>query len=133
MSDPHAFLRDCQSLAVALLTSTNLKDPYETNARAVLRLQSSLGEAQDAQSQHDAEIEALQLMVSEKTAALTRAEPTIDHYQRSTIPAGNPGPAHISERSMVKIPDPPKFSKGRDEHRSFKSKLSEKLLGDAHR
>ena len=34
---------------------------------------------------------------------------------------------------MVKIPDTRKFAKGRDEYRSFKSKLNEKLRADAHR
>jgi hypothetical protein len=34
---------------------------------------------------------------------------------------------------LVKIPDPPKFAKGRDEYRSFKSKLNEKFRGDAYR
>ena len=76
MSDPHAFLRDCQSLAVALLTSADLKDQYETNAAAVLRLQSSLGEAKDARNQRDADVEALQLILSEKATALARAEAT---------------------------------------------------------
>jgi hypothetical protein len=131
MSDPHAFLRDCQSLAVALLTSANLKDQYETNAAAVLRLQSSLGEVQDARNQRDADVDALQLMLNEKATALARAEATIDHYQRTPAPTTNQGPS--SDRAMVKIPDPPKFAKGRDEYRSFKSKLNEKFLGDAHR
>ena len=130
MSDPHAFLRDCQSLAVVLLTSADLKDQYEANAAAVLRLQSSLGEAKDARNQRDADVEALQLILSEKSTALARAEATIDHYQRTTAPATSQG---SSDRAMVKIPDPPKFAKGRDEYRSFKSKLNEKFLGDAHR
>ena len=136
MSDPHAFLRDCQSLAVALLTSADLKGQYEANAAAVLRLQSSLGEAQDAQNQRDADVEALQLMLNEKNVALTRAEATIDLYQRTAGPAAGLGPAAAAvagDRSMVKIPDPPKFAKGRDEYRAFKSKLSEKFLGDGHR
>ena len=84
MSDPHAFLRDCQSLAVALLTSADLKDQYETNAAAVLRLQSSLGEARDASNQHDAEIDAMQRLLNEKSVALARAETTIDFYTRVT-------------------------------------------------
>ena len=131
MSDPQAFLRDCQSLAVALLTSANLKDQYETNAAAVLRLQSSLGEVQDARNQRDAEVEALQLLLNERNTALTRAEATIDLYQRTTTPANNQGPP--PNRALVKIPDPPKFAKGRDEYRSFKSKLNEKFRGDAYR
>ena len=73
MSDLHAFLRDCQILAVALLTSANLKDQYETNASAVPRLQSSLREVQDARNQRDADVEALQLILNENTTALTRA------------------------------------------------------------
>ena len=60
-SDPHAFLRDCQSLAVALLTTADLKTQYEANAAAVLHLQASLGEAQDARNQRDADVEALSL------------------------------------------------------------------------
>ena len=79
-SDPHAILRDCQSLAVALLTSANMKDQYKTNASAILRLMSSLGEVQGARNQHDAIVEVLQLLLNEKTTALTRAEATIDLY-----------------------------------------------------
>ena len=63
MSDLHAFLWDCQNLAMVLLTSANLKDQNETNASAVLRLQSSLGEVQVTRDQRDADVVNLTLRV----------------------------------------------------------------------
>ena len=68
-------------------------------------------------------------MLDDKTAALTRAERTLDFYQSSIAAPATTAPASQS----VKIPDPPMFSKRRAEYRVFHAKLKEKLLGDAHR
>ena len=131
------FLTDCKALAQAL-SSPNLKDLFVSNFASVLRLEAKLKEAQDAldyaqaaQALHDAELETLQLMNNEKSQALARAEKTLDHYQQTTVPAAGSG--STPDRAIVKIPDPPTFSKGRAEYRSFKAKLQEKLLGDGHR
>ena len=138
-SDANAFLRDCQALANQLLESPNLKDIYESNASAALRLaeaRDQLRHAVAAQARHDEELESLQLLLLEKTESLQllllekteslgRVEKALDLYQRTAAAAD----AHDHRRS-AKIPDPPTFSKGRSEYRVFKAKLQEKIRGD---
>ena len=74
-------------------------------------------------------LDALQILLYDKTAALARAERTLDFYQSKTAAPAAATPASQS----VKIPDPSTFSKGRSEYRVFHAKLEEKLLGAAHR
>ena len=127
-SDANAFLRDCQALANQLLESPNLKDIYESNASAALRLaetRDQLKHAVAAQARHDEELESLQLLLLEKTESLGRVEKALDLYQCTAAAAD----AHDHRRS-AKIPDPPTFSKGRLEYRVFKAKLQEKIRGD---
>ena len=81
-------------------------------------------QAEDTES-----LDALQILLDDKTAALARAERTLNFYQSSTTAPAAAAPASQS----VKIPDPPTFSKGRAEYRVFGAKLEEKLLGEAHR
>ena len=117
-TDVNAFLRDCQALANQLVGSPNLKDIYESNASAGLRLTA-------AQARHDEELESLQLLLREKTVSLGRVERALDMYQRTATATD----AHDHRRS-AKIPDPPTFSKGRPEYREFKAKLQKKTRGD---
>ena len=77
-------------------------------------------QAEDTES-----LDALQILLDDKTAVLARAESTLDFYQSSTTAPAAAAPASQS----VKIPDPPTFSKGRAEYRVFRAKLEEKLLG----
>ena len=121
-ANPNAFLLTCRELAGRLLTHANLKDQYESNAGEVLRL--SARQAEDTES-----LDTLQILLDDKTAALARAERTLDFYQSSTATPA----AVIPASQSVDIPDPPTFSKGRAEYRVFRAKLEEKLLGDAHR
>ena len=121
-ANPNAFLLTCRELAGRLHSHANLKDRYESNAGEVLRLHTR--QAEDTES-----LDALQILLDDKTAALARVERTLDFYQSSTATPAAAAPASQS----VKIPDPPTFSKGRAEYHIFCTKLEEKLLGDAHR
>ena len=117
-TDVNAFLRDCQALANQLVESPNLKDIYESNTSAALRLTA-------AQACHDEELESLQLLLREKIKSLGRVERALDLYQRTATTTD----VHDHRRS-AKIPDPLTFSKGRPEYRVFKSKLQETTRGD---
>ena len=120
-ANPNAFLLTCRELAGCLLSHANLKDQYESNAGEVLCLHAR--QAEDTEL-----LDALQILLDDKTAVLARAERILDFYQSSTAAPAAATPASQS----VKIPDPPMFSKGRAEYRVFRTKLEEKLLGDAH-
>ena len=124
-SNANAFVRDCQALANQLLESPNLKDVYDSNASAALRLASAQDQLKTAVAAHDKEQESLQLLLLEQTERLGRTEKALDLYRRTAAAAG----AH-DHRNNVKIPDPPIFSKGRPEYRVFKAKLQEKIRGD---
>ena len=52
-SDSNAFLRDFQALANQLLESPNLKDVYDSNASAALRLASAQDQLENAVAAHD--------------------------------------------------------------------------------
>ena len=121
-ANPNAFFLTCRELAGRLLAHANLKDQYELNAGEVVRLCSR--QVEDTRL-----LDSLQILLDDKTAALARAERTLDFYQSSTAAPT----AAIPARQSVKISDPPMFSKGRAEYRVFRAKLEEKLLGDAHR
>jgi hypothetical protein len=66
-------------------------------------------------------------------ADLRRTQNSLDLFQQTAQASGRPAhvPAPTPDRA-VKIPDPPSFSKGRKEYRTFKNKLEHKLEGDAH-
>ena len=66
-ANPNAFLLTCRELAGRLLAHANLKDQYESNAGEVLRLRTR--QVEDTES-----LDALQILLDDKTAALARVE-----------------------------------------------------------
>ena len=70
-ANPNAFLLTCRELAGRLLAHANLKNQYESNAGEVLRL--CARQAEDTES-----LDALQILLDDKKAALARAERTLD-------------------------------------------------------
>ena len=118
----HDFLKKCKILARSLLSGPDLQDQYESGASALLQLQ--LARAQIAELESEAE--TMQSIVVEKERALSRTEKALELYQATA------GPTAAADQS-AKIPDPPTFSKGRPQYRTFRAKLKEKLRGDARK
>ena len=66
-ANPNAFLLTCRELAGRLLAHANLKDQHKSNAGKVLRLRAR--QVEDTES-----LDALQILLDDKTAALARVE-----------------------------------------------------------
>ena len=132
------FADSCKALAARLLRNPNLMDFYTSNATAANQLalaqvkiseldhrlataDHNLSEVEDMAVRRKAKNDALKadLKLTKTSLAMAQRLATAD------------SPAPVSDRS-VKIPDPPAFSKGRKEYRTFKAKLGAKLSGDGH-
>jgi hypothetical protein len=143
---PETFAANCRLLADRLLNLPNLKDFYLSNATAasqlaitqvnaaaalarVADLERLLEEAEDQVVVGRVNNESLEASNTALRTDLERTQRSLDLIQRMAVPEGPRAPA--PDRS-VKIPDPPAFTKGREEYRAFKDKLGHKLAGDAH-
>ena len=134
-------LERAKSLAAHLTALPNLLGIYNSNASEALRtpgLRKDLQEAQDrchalqSREQEFTEvIEGKNALLDERTADLRRTQRSLDDLQRTNPNPGEGAPT--DHKKYASIPDPPHFSEGRADYRTFKSKLKEKLRGDGHR
>jgi hypothetical protein len=126
------FADNCKALAARLLRNPNLLDFFTSNATAanqlalartqISELDQTLAAVEDVAVRRKAKIDSLK-------ADLNLTKTSLAMAQRLAT-AEPPAPVHAPDRS-IKIPDPPVFSKGRKEYRSFKAKLRAKLTGDS--
>jgi hypothetical protein len=118
------FLGSLNSFAAQLLSRHNLKDLYNSNATNASHLALARKKINELEEEVD-------IGLSENEKLKTRLEMTEKSlllFQRNASPDASP-----PDRNTIKIPDPPAFTKGRAEYRTFKAKLKAKLRGDQHR
>jgi hypothetical protein len=131
-ADPETFAAQCKMLAAHLLELPNLKDFYTSNATAASHLamtQAKVVELEQRAEGAEEEVIHLRARITSLDNDLGRTQRSLDLIQNI---AEKPATAGATDRRSVKIPNPPAFSKGREEYRAFKDKLAHKLTGDAH-
>jgi hypothetical protein len=115
---------NCKNLATRLISRPNLIDHYNSNATAAGQLILVRQKNRELEEEND-------LFINENDRLKTELEITKKSlllFQCNSTPE-----TAICHGSTIKLPDPPTFTRGRTEYRTFKTKLKAKLRGDKDR
>jgi hypothetical protein len=122
------FVGSCKNLAARLITRPNLIDHYNSNATAAGQLTLARQKNRELEEEND----LLSNRVDRLETELEMTKQSLLLFQR-TATANPEASASTPDRNTIKLPDPPTFTKGRAEYRTFKAKLKAKLRGDKDR